>query len=250
MQYFDEAIIRKKSDQPTGKMFDMWHQECLLHIKNDMDVIMADRRQNPQLRDEPGEINSASPFEIGNKLYLVLWFDSVDPIKPLLVSHELGHYVLALRGNKFLVDPGRTYGEIVINLNSLVQHPPLFALQRSIGHEPQEMIDLKAQNDYDYLNQNKERKTQFWIPDALNIADDLINCSEKYRLRLNNTLKKRFPNTNHLIRSIMDSLNIDDLFFPDKNLKSLHKLAKVLKLERWTEDEQISRIVAHFNKQK
>lgn len=251
MQFVDEAALRRNGDEPTNRMFDIWHSECLVYINNDMDVMMADRRQNPRLRDEPGEINSVSPYEIDNKLYLVLWFDSVDPIKPLLVTHELGHWVLALRGYRFLVDPARSYGPVVVNLNSLVQHPPLFALQRSIGHEPKEMIDLKAQNDNDYLNKYKERSSQYWIPDALNIADDLINCSEKCRLRLQNTLKKRFPNTNRLIRTIMGSLsNIDDLHSPDKNFKSMNKVARVMRLEKWTEDEQLSRIIAHFNKQK
>jgi hypothetical protein len=144
VQYFDEAVLRDYGDEPTNRMFDVWHQECLNYIKNDIGVIMADRRQNAQLRDIPGELNSATAAVFDDKLYLVLWFDSVYPLQPLLVTHELGHWILVLRGYKMLVDPARTYGDIVINLISMAHHPPLFTLQRSLGHEPQDMIEIKA----------------------------------------------------------------------------------------------------------
>jgi len=248
VQVLDEAVLREHLDEPTNRIFNIWHQECLNYIKNDIDVRVADRRQNPQLRDIPGEINSAAPAVFDNKMYLVLWFDSVYPLKPLLVTHELGHWILVLRGYKMLVDPARTYGDIVINLNSMAHHPPLFTLQRSLGHEPQDMIDLKTKNDIVYFNKEKERNSQRWISDALNIADDLINCSENYRLRLNNTMKKRLPNTNCFVRTIMNMLNISDLHSPEKNLKFCYKLLKELKLDKWTELDQISDIIAHFKK--
>lgn len=248
MQYFNEAVLRDYGDEPTNRMLDIWHQECLNYINNDIDVIMANRRQNQQLRDIPGELSTASPAVFDNKLCLVLWLDSVYPLQPLIVTHELGHWILVLRGYKMLVDPARTYGDIVINFNSMAHHPPLFTLQRSLGHEPQDMIDLKAKNDNDYLNKEKERNSQRWISDALLIADDLINCSENYRRRLNSTLKKRLPNTNRFIRIIMNTLNMDDLHSPEKNLKFCYKLAKELKLDKWTELDQLSDMVAHFNK--
>ncbi len=248
MQMFEEAVLRDYGDAPTNRMFDIWHQECLNYINNDIDVIMADRRQNPQLHNIPGEMNSASPAVFDNKLYLVLWFDSVYPLQPLLVTHEFGHWILVLRGYKMLVDSARTYGDIVVNLNSMAHHPPLFTLQRSLGHEPQGMIDLKARNDNVYLNEEKGRNSQRWISDALLIADDLINCSENYRVRLNNTLKKRLPHTNRFVRTIMNTLNINDLHSPEKNLKFCYKLTKELKLDKWTELDQLSDIVAHFTK--
>lgn len=61
VQILDEAVLRGYGDEPTNRMFDVWHQECLSYIKNDIDVRVADRRQNPQLRDIPGDIDTASP---------------------------------------------------------------------------------------------------------------------------------------------------------------------------------------------
>ena len=61
MEYFPEDVLRDYGDEPTNLMLDLWHKECLEHIKNDIEVVMADRRHNPQLRDIPGTVNSASP---------------------------------------------------------------------------------------------------------------------------------------------------------------------------------------------
>ena len=47
---------------------------------------------------------------------------------------------------------------------------------------------------------------------------------------------------------IMNMLNISDLHSPDKNLKFCYKLLKELKLDKWTELDQISDIIAHFKK--
>ena len=108
----------------------------------------------------------------------------------------------------------------------MAHHPPLFTLQRSLGHEPQDMIDLKAKNDDVYLNEEKERNSQRWISDALLIADDLINCSENYRVRLNNTLRKRLPHTNRFVRTIMNTLNINDLHSPELYDQGFHGARK------------------------
>ena len=147
-----------------------------------------------------------------------------------------------------LVDPGRTFGDIVVNLNSLAHHPPLFTLQRSLGHEPQDMIDHETKKDIDYYDERKERDSQRWISDALYITDHLTNCSENYRHRLNNVLKKRLPNTNCFVRIIMDILNTSDLHSAEQNLKFCYRLTKELKLGKWTEFDQLSDMAAHFKK--
>jgi hypothetical protein len=78
------------------------------------------------------------------------------------------------------------------------------------------------------------------------IADDLLNCSENYRLLLNNLLNRRFPDTNRLVGLILNKLNIKDLSSPEKSLEDLYRIAQVLNLGKWTEDDQISKIIAHF----
>lgn len=248
MEYFPEDVLRDYGDIPTNQMLDLWHQECINYFNNDIEVVMADRRYHPQLRELPGTVNSASPHAFDNKMHLTLWFESVYPLDPILVTHELGHWILALRGYKMIIDPGRTFGDVVGYLNSLAHHPPLFALQRSLGHDPQEMIDFQTKSDIDTYKERKERDSQRWISDALYLADRLANCSENYRLRLNKVLKKRVPNTYRFIRNILGILDASELLSAEKNLKFCYKLTKELKLGKWTELDQLSDIAAYFDK--
>ena len=224
MQYFDETVLRDHKDEPTNQMLDLWHQECLKYFKNDVDVIMVDRRYNRQLRDMDGTVNTASPGVIDEKIRLILWLEDVHPFDPIIVTHELG------QGYKTIIDPNNISSEIVISLNSLAQHPPLFTLQRSLGHEPQDMIDRQTENDTNFYNEFKERDPQRWISDALYITDHLISCSENYRLKLNNVLKKRMPNVNRIVRSVTELLETSDLRSPENNYKFCNKLLKKLKL--------------------
>lgn len=248
MQYIDETVLRDYGDAPTNQMFDLWHQECLKYFKNDVGVITVDRRYNRQLRDMDGTINTASPGVIDEKIRLILWLEDVHPFDPIIVTHELGHWILLFQGYKTIIDPNNISSEIVISLNSLAQHPQLFALQRSLGHEPQGMIDSQTENDTNFYNEFKERDPQRWISDALYITDHLISCSENYRLKLNNVLKKRMPNVNRLVRSVTELLETSDLHSPENNTKFCDKLLKKLKLENWVEYDQLANIQKHFDK--
>lgn len=248
MQYFDEIVLRDYGDGSINQILDLWHQECLKYFSNDVEVIMADRRHNRQLRDMGGTINTASPGVVGDKIRLVLWLEDVHPFDPVIVTHELGHWILLFQGYKTIINPDNISSEIVISLNSLAQHPPLFALQRSLGHEPQRMIDSRAESDTNFYNEFKERDPRRWISDALYITDHLINCSESYRLKLNNVLRKRMPNVNRMVRSVTELLETSDLHSPENNLKFYNKLLKKLKLENWVEYDQLANIQKHFDK--
>lgn len=248
MQYFDESVMRDYGDEVILRFLDLWHQECLRYFKHDVEVIMIDRRENPQLRIMDGTVNTASPSVIDEKIRLILWLEDVHPFDPLTVTHELGHWILLFQGYKTIIDPNNISSEIVISLNSLAHHPPLFALQRSLGHEPQDMIDSQTENDTNFYNEFKERDPQRWISDALYITDHLISCSENYRLKLNNVLRKRMPNVNRIVHSVTELLETSDLHSPENNFKFYNKLLKKLKLENWTEYDQLANIQKHLDK--
>ena len=144
MKFYPESDLRNEADIPTAIMLDLWHEECCKRLKSDVPVQIADRKENPRFKDFDSPFSTATPQELENKLCLVLWLESIEPLEHLLITHELGHFVLALQGFKFLIDSHSPSGEIGGMLNSFAQHPPLFALQRSLGHEPQKMIDDKV----------------------------------------------------------------------------------------------------------
>ena len=248
MQYFNETVLRAYGDEPTNMMLDLWHQECLNYFNNDVEIIMVDRRYNPQLREMDGTINTASPAVIENKIRLVLWLEDVRPFDPIIVTHEIGHWILCLRGYKTFVDSNNISSENVISLNSLIQHPSLFALQRSLGHEPQDMIDSQTENDTNFYNEFKERDSRRWISDALYITDHLISCSEAYRHKLNNVLKKRLPNVNRIVRRVIALINRSDLNSPENNIKFFYKLIKELQFQNWIQYDQLSNIKINLDK--
>jgi len=250
MQSFDESVMRDYGDEVTHRFLDLWHQECLVYFKHDVDVIMVDRLENSHLRKMDGTVNTASPGVIDGKIRLILWLQDINthPPDPIILTHEIGHWILCLKGFKTFVDPNHMSSENVISLNSLAQHPPLFVLQRSLGHEPQEMIDSQTENDTNFYREFKERDPQRWISDALYITDHLISCSENYRLRLNNLLKKRMPNVNRLVRNTIELIGKSDLHSPENNEKFCLKLIKELKLQNWIEYNQLEPFQKHLKK--
>jgi len=78
------------------------------------------------------------------------------------------------------------------------------------------MIDIQTQIDTNFYKEHKERDPQRWISDSLYICDHLISCSDNYRHKLINVIKKRMPNVNRLVRSIIELIEKGDLHSPKK----------------------------------
>jgi hypothetical protein len=64
-----------------------------------------------------GLFGTAIPYMVENKLCLVIWLDVLEPLDQLLLTHELGHFVLSLQGYKLLIDNNLPSGVIGGNLN-------------------------------------------------------------------------------------------------------------------------------------
>ena len=113
---------------------------------------------------------------------LTLWLDSFSSISPIVVTHEIKHWALKLKGLRTVACEPKPHGNIEILLNSFVHHPSIYVPQRSLGYEPQPEIDSRALNDITVFSEKKEtRDTQSWIPNALLFTDDLTNYSDTYQ---------------------------------------------------------------------
>jgi hypothetical protein len=180
MEYISEIDLNKRVDHATQEMLKSWHDYCLDRIGNNLQVVVADRRLNAALVNQPG-FNTAFPYKIDEDLCLVLWLDSVQTLDSILITHELGHWLLKLQGFKAFTNTHNPYGEIVTSLNSLAQHPALYKLQRSFGHDPQAMIDSKTNQDTSSFSNEPEGRSELWAMDSLLAADDILNSSEVFR---------------------------------------------------------------------
>ena len=246
MEYVSESTVRGHGDEAVNALLDVWHQECKAHFKRDIDVILADRTDNTQLRDIPGAIFGASPLIMANKMVLTIWVDTVDRIQPVMITHELGHWVLLLRGYKTMINPQHRPDETAVNLNALAHHPPLYELQQSIGHDPLELTDPDTERDVNFFNNMKYRDASYFLSDALRAADLMTTCSEHLRHRLEDVLKKRMPITNQYAHTILDVLETHNLTEPEKNLAFVTELLKELKLKDWVELDFTGRMAEHL----
>ena len=246
MKIYRETAIRKQGDKPTIAMLDLWQSLSVKTIGVPIEVIFGNRKEqtlHPQLRSFPGEINTALPEIYKGKVKLVVWLESLSDVKYIIITHEIGHWILKLRGFQPFMVRGRENSDIEIFLNSMAEHPPLYALQRSIGHEPQAEIDSRCLHNIKLFSKCKEaQQREVRIRNALMLADDIFN-SEENRQLLINVLTQRHPNTLNLLRKLIELESSYDLLVPDQNLNFREQVIEVLELgQGWNKRDEVKNL--------
>jgi hypothetical protein len=200
-----EVGIRKQGDSPTIAMLDLWHSLCKEKLGTPIEVAAGNRRECKQLSSFRGELNTSYPKVIEGKVVLVLWLESVNKLDPIILTHEIGHRVLILQGMRAYEYTPNPNCDIETLLNSLAHHPHLYALQRRLGHEPQNEIDSRAEHDIHLFSKDREQRGRdVWIQNALMLADDILNCSEEYNKRLKSIVKRKHRNTAEILNKILE----------------------------------------------
>lgn len=235
MKPFPESYIRENADGPTLKMLDLWKKISEDIIGRSIEVMIGDRKDNPELKYVDGEINAAYPGVYEGKVVLPIWLEHPKTFDPLIITHEIGHWILLITGFKGLVNKFGRQSGIDINMNSLAQHIPLYKLQREFGHDPQNIIDTRAKTNLNTL----ARGTEFllgdrWAEFALLFADDISNCSEEIKKDIMEILQEDYPVTLSFLEKITSILSKYDLNDPKSNLAFLKNLVNTLYLgEGW-----------------
>lgn len=231
MNVFRESAIRKGADQPTLGMLALWHELVSKEIGSPIEVGVACRKDFPQFKNFRGEINTAMPMKVQEKPFLVLIFEDTKNVEEVILTHELGHCVLKLQGfSPFICIPER-HSNNEIMLNSLAHHPPLYALQRSLGHEPQEEVDKRARHDLKLFSKGAEKPgKQLWVQNALLATDDLLHCSKELKEKMLETLQAKHPRTTRLANKILEVSSHYDLLDQTGNEKFIRKVIQTLQL--------------------
>ena len=239
MAPYQESELRRLADVPTIRMIDLWHSLCNKLLGRSIEVVVDNRRNNPELRSSPHEVNMARPAGYKGKVVLSVWLESFPNLKLLVVAHEIGHWVLYLQGFRAIFcDPRNLALEGL--LNSLASHVPLYALQRSVGHDPQVEIDSRCDHDIRLFS---GPNTVDELSSALCLADDLLNCSFKKRPQLKWILRKNYPETLELVERIVAIASDHNLLNPEQNIAFRRRLIKEMKLEgAWTESDNVNSI--------
>jgi hypothetical protein len=245
MKLYPETGIRKGVDKPTIAVLDLWKSLSEQIIGIPIEVMIGNRKEQQQLRSFSGEINTAFPHIIEGKVRLVLWLEPLSDVKDIIITHEIGHWILKLRGFQAFQRIRQEHSNTEIMLNSMAQHPPLYALQRSFGHEPQDEIDSRCIHNIKLASKQKETKQrEMWVHNALLFADDIFN-SEENRNSLINVIGKHHPNTSKLVKSLMELESSYDLLVPDQNRKFCEQVIETLKLDgEWYNPDEVKSLVS------
>lgn len=231
MEPFPESYIRKMADTPTITVLDLWKKLAKEILDYELDVVICDRKDNPQLRHIPGELNTAYPGLYDGKIVLSIWLENPKIFNPLLVTHEIGHWILMINGFKGLINKYNLQGQLDINMNSLAHHVPLYKLQRDFGHDPQKIIDSKAKNNINGLSKGSEILLgDRWAEFALLFADDILNCSENIKNDILEILSEDYPVTFSFLEKILDLIARHDLNNSKGNLAFLKDLVNSIYL--------------------
>ena len=217
IKYLNEIELREQADKSTNKMLDLWHQLCLKEIGKSVEVLVFNRRDSPDLMNIKGAVNTNAVISWKGKASLGLFLDNTSRLNYIIVTHELGHWILKLQGLKG-VRTDEESGEALYEggtemlLNNLCSHPALYKLQRSMGHEPQSEIDRMANHNIVGVSKIAEKDDPLrQVKDALLFADDLINCSEDVRKGLQRIIAKRWPKTEKIVNKILEIKGTKDL---------------------------------------
>ena len=217
-------------------MIDLWHSVSKSALGRPIEVVADNRRNHPELRMMKDEYNVAFPAGYKGKVVLSVWLESFPNLKPLILNHEIGHWVLKFKGFRGMIcNPRDKLKEGL--LNDVASHRPLYCLQKSVGHDPQSEVDSR----YDH---NIKLYSQPGFPDkvvsVLYLVDDLLNCSYKKRSQLEWTLRRNHPSILQIVERILTIASNHDLSIPDQNVEFRKKLVKELNLSGvWSEKDDV-----------
>jgi len=237
MPPYREDQLRRLVDQPTNKMIDQWSAISQGIVGRPIEVVVDNRRNHPVYRRFTHEVNTAIPAVYKGQVVLSVWLESFPKLD--LVSHEIGHWVLKLKGFSSLsCQPPSRYQEY---LNSLASHPPLYDFQRRLGSHPEVEIEARTDHDIRLCLQPKTKEDQ--VASALYLSDDLLNCSQEKREELRCVVSNNYPQVMMSIQIVLDAASKHNLLDPVQNLMFRKSLADKLKLYgRWSEARDVSEL--------
>jgi hypothetical protein len=227
-------------------MIDLWQSLCHRVVGTTVEVMVANRREYHFFGIDTvrGEDNTATPQVWKGNVVLMLLLDSVKKLDLIIVTHELGHWVLKMQGLKSISDRNDPNSHTECLLNSLASHSALYVLQRSLGHEPQKVIDKRAAFNIGLLSSSIEPVDEkLQIQNALVYADDLINCSESNRIGMQRVLNKKHPNTEKKVNKILEITRRRDITKIDQTLPFSQEIVQKLDLgKNWSESDEVGHL--------
>jgi hypothetical protein len=244
MPPYRDSALRRIADTATIEMMDLWKAETIRVVGQPIEIIADNRRNSVRFRSFEGQLSTAMPEKYGGQLALRLWLEVFPNPDMLIIAHEIGHWVLKLQGFQNLAcEPPHPRGPL---LNDVASHVPLYALQRSVGHNPQPEIDLRTDHNIGLCSEGKGKSVDEKTS-ALLFADDRLNCSATKREQLIAALRENLPEVSKLVEVIVRTAEGYDLLNTQQSLSFRYKLVEVLELEgKWKAVDEVEALKRHL----
>lgn len=227
---YSENKLREVIGKPYIDMLDLWATSAFTNVGVPIEILVLNRREHPKYRNFDNHINFAMPEVINGEIKLIVYLETINPLDYQLLTHEIGHWILNLRGFKTIrIKEDPFIGSLI---NSLAHHRPLYELQRSLKIDPQASIDQRAR-DYISLFSNNDESDDYnsSIADALMLSDILLSSSSSMGFELSETIAQKYSITKKLTDIIIETASYYNLHDQESILKFIRMLYKKLKLK-------------------
>lgn len=212
MKLFYEKSLSDLGDKPLTDILSLWHSLCREKIGADFEVMVGNRKEHHQLSQYNGELNVATPHIIDGQPKLIIWMDDIRNVQSLLLTHEVGHWILKLQGFRGMVYRSNPHSNVEIMLNSLLHHPGVYDIQRQYGQEPEESIVGRLRHSIKLFDEGSESDVkEDRIQRALIVADDYLHCSNAVRAEMDAVLNQKHKLTRKLLKKLLKVFDKYDL---------------------------------------
>jgi hypothetical protein len=225
MKLYSESQLLNGADPATILMADNWHRLCREHLPVDLEVCCGDFRDDARFANSRSLLTSSEIRQVGGdgRHVLVLMLHSVDPVEDVLITHELGHNILRLLNFCTARPLNRAFGETAAWLNSLSQHPAIYALQRQHRQDPGRDIDNRARFRTTELLASIGRHFTPPLVTGLQLADDLMHASAPIADELRRLARTRAPSVlqvAHTVCEVASGYDLTDVVQHEEFLRS------------------------------
>lgn len=240
----NEQGIREMMPESVLKIMDSWKDLTQNLFEYPIEIVSMAKNEHPQFSKVSHNLHIAYPHALNGKVVLIVVVNDFNNVPYAVFAHEVGHWILKLKGYKGLLNRKDKQGLLAAHVNDLCTHPPVWKLIKESGLDPQGEIDDRAKYDINLLQTSTEsenpveQKTM-----ALYICDGLINSSSDLKIKLNINLLNKYPKTYAYIQQILGILRKYDLNKPDDSNFCIMELQKELSLPgKWFTPDEINEI--------
>lgn len=239
----NEQGVRKVLPQCVP-ILDLWDDLCQLLFDYRIGVISIGKKDVESYDSLQDEFNTAFLTIHDERVILTVVLNDLSKPKPAVLSHEVGHWILKLKGYKGVRKEEDPHGLIVAHINNLFTHRPVWKLVKEMGIDPnQEIFSAGAGMIDSLLIRSEPSDYQQQVELALWFYDNLLNCEPEQKKALESILKVKYPKVNKIVEKLRKILDKYDTNNPSGSENVVKEIPQALSLEgTWMVPDEIQEI--------